>query len=83
MDDRLLIREFLRDLLSRNDDHGAFVDSEQLVARGRLQSIDTLEVVVFLEERYGIDFGEIGFDQNQVGSVDNIVALIVQVPRAK
>lgn len=52
------------------------VDSEQLIARGRLQSIDTLEVLLFLEEKYGIDFGEIGFDQNQVESIDNIMALI-------
>ena len=50
--------------------------SASLIAGGRLQSIDTLEVVLFLEEKYGIDFAENGFDQNQVGSIDNILALI-------
>lgn len=76
MNDRQVIREFVQHLLSRKGDRTAFSDSEQLVARGRLQSIDTVEVVVFLEEKYGIDFGEIGFDQSQVESIDNIMALI-------
>lgn len=76
MNDRQAIRDFVQQLLNLKDDRTPFSDSEQLIARGRLQSIDTLEVVVFLEEKFGIDFGEIGFDQNQVESVDNILALI-------
>ena len=76
MKDRPVIREFVQNLLSQKGDRAAFSDSEQLIARGRLQSIDTLELVVFLEEKYGIDFGEIGFDQNQVESVENIMTLI-------
>jgi acyl carrier protein len=76
MNDSLVIREFLQSLLSRKGDRGAFLDNEELIAGGRLQSIDTLEVVLFLEEKYGIDFAENGFDQNQVGSIDNILALI-------
>jgi len=76
MNDRLVIREFVQKLLSQKGDRAAFSDNEQLVACGRLQSIDTVEVVVFLEEKYGIDFGEIGFDQSQVESIDNIMALI-------
>jgi acyl carrier protein len=76
MNDSLVIREFLQTLLSRKGDQGAFLDNEQLIAGGRLQSIDTLEVVLFLEEKYGIDFAENGFDQNDVGSIDNILALI-------
>ena len=76
MNDRLVIREFVQNLLGQKGDREAFSDSEQLAARGRLQSIDAVEVVVFLEEKYGIDFGETGFDQNQVESIDNIMALI-------
>jgi acyl carrier protein len=76
MNDRIVIREFVQRLLSHKGDRAVFSDSEQLIARGRLQSIDTLEVVVFLEDKYGIDFGEMGFDQNQLESIDNIMALI-------
>lgn len=76
MNDRQAIRKFMENLLSQKGDRAAFSDNEQLIARGRLQSIDTLEMVVFLEEKFGIDFGEMGFDQNQVESIDNILALI-------
>ena len=66
----------VQNLLRKKGDRAAFSNSEQLVARGRLQSIDSLEVLVFLENKYGIDFVEIGFDQNQVESIDNVTALI-------
>jgi acyl carrier protein len=80
MDDRLAIREFVQGLLRRNGDEDAFSDDEQLIARGRLQSVDTLEVLLFLEEKYGVDFAEAGFDQDQVESIDNIMALIGAKP---
>lgn len=73
---RVAVREFVQNLLSQKGDRAPFSDNEQLVARGRLQSIDTVELLLFLEEKYGIDFGETGFDQNQVESIDNIMALI-------
>ena len=76
MNDRLAIREFVQSLLRRNGDEEAFSDSEQLISRGRLQSIDTLEVLLFLEEKYRVDFAEAGFDQSQVESLDNILELI-------
>lgn len=76
MNDRYAIHEFIKDLLRRNGDQDEFSDSEQLISRGRLQSVDTLEVLLFLEEKYGLDFGESGFDQNEVESIDNIVTLV-------
>ena len=76
MDDRHKLREFLADLLRHKGDVDGFADSDLLMTSGRLQSIDTLELVVFLEEKYGINFAERGFDQNEFDSVDNIMALI-------
>ena len=76
MNDRNAVRGFIQALLQRNGDNAIFADNEQLITDGRLQSVDTLEVLLFLEEKYGPDFGESGFDQNQVESIDNIMALI-------
>ena len=50
-------------------------DHDSLLLSGRLQSIDAVEIVVFLEENFGIDFAEIGFDEELVDSVDAIYAL--------
>jgi len=74
MNNRLGIREFVQNLLSERGDRAALSDSEQLAER--LQSTDVLLVVVFLQEEYGIDFAETGFDLNQVESIDSIMALI-------
>jgi acyl carrier protein len=76
MNDRLAIRTFLQDLLNTKSDRQGFSDSDSLIASGRLQSIDTLEIVLFLEDNYSIDFAERGFDQNELDSVDSIMALI-------
>jgi acyl carrier protein len=70
------IREFVHNLLVRNGDAESLADQESLLRSGRLQSIDAVEIVIFLEEKFGIDFTKIGFDQEQIDSVDAIVALI-------
>ncbi|HEY2472523.1 MAG TPA: hypothetical protein VGI45_32360 [Terracidiphilus sp.] len=73
------VREFVRDLLSANGDMGSLSDQDSLLLSGRLQSIDAVEIVVFLEDSFGIDFAEIGFDREQVDSVDAIYFLVESV----
>jgi acyl carrier protein len=70
------IRSFVQELLTRQDDRRPLADSDSLLMSGRLQSIDAVEIVLFLEERFSIDFGELGFDREQLDSIDAIAALI-------
>jgi acyl carrier protein len=76
MDTRTDVRELVKGLLSKKGDMRALADSDSLIISGRLESIDALEIAFFLEERYSVDFAQIGFDQNQLDSVDEIVSLI-------
>lgn len=76
MDERTDVRALVRGLLDNKGDTRVFGDGDSLIFGGRLESIDALEMAFFLEDRYGIDFAEIGFDQNQLDSVDEIVSLI-------
>jgi len=69
------IRDFVQELLSRSGDDGPMADEDSLLSSGRLQSIDEVDIVVFLEENFGIDFSEIGFDREQIDSIDAIFAL--------
>jgi acyl carrier protein len=69
------IRAFVQGLLTDSGDDEPLADSDSLLLSGRLQSIDAVEIVVFLEENFGIDFGEIGFDKDQMDSIDAIYAL--------
>ncbi len=75
MTEKADIRKFIQDLLTSNDDRRPLADDDSLLLSGRLQSIDGVEIVLFLEEHYGIDFAEIGFDRDQIDSIDSIYAL--------
>ncbi len=50
------IHEFVQDLLTQSGDDQPLTDQDSLLLSGRLQSIDAVEIVVFLEENFGIDF---------------------------
>lgn len=70
------IREFVQKLLAQNSDNQPITDSESLILSGRLQSIDAIEIVVFLEENFGINFEQVGFDRDQLDTVDAIDGLV-------
>jgi acyl carrier protein len=73
MDDtRETIRQLFQQILRKNNDARGFTDKESLILSGRFQSLDVLEIVIFLEQRFGIDFSE-GFDQSQLDSVEEII----------
>jgi acyl carrier protein len=83
VDHKEAIRQFVQQLLVQKGDQRPFSDSDSLVLSGRLQSVDAVEVVVFLEEKWGIDFATIGFDETQIDSVDAIDSLVQQAMIAK
>jgi acyl carrier protein len=76
MADVALIREMFRELLARNGDLAPFTDEDCLFTMGRLQSIDGVEMVVFLEEKFGLEFAPGGFDPESIDGVANVVALV-------
>ena len=76
MDPRHAVRMLIQKLLQKKGDSKPFHDTDSLALSGRLDSIDVLEIVVFLEKNYSIDFGNRPFDQSAVDSVDEIVSLI-------
>lgn len=76
MDGKAQVRELVQNLLINKGDTQPLADQDSLLLSGRLQSIDAVEIVVFLEENFGIDFAQIGFDQEQLDSIDAICTLI-------
>jgi acyl carrier protein len=83
MDHKTPIRQFLRDLLARKSDGQPFSDDSSLLISGRFDSVDAVDIVVMLEEKFNIDFAEIGFDQSMIDSVDSIDSLIRSAQAAK
>jgi acyl carrier protein len=81
MDHREEIRKYLQELLALKGDRQPFADDASLLLGGRLASVDAVDIVVFLEEKFGVDFAELGFDQTLIDSVDAIDALIQTVKK--
>jgi acyl carrier protein len=71
------IRHLVEKLLAANGDDDPVRDNESLLNSGRLQSIDAVEIVVFLEADFGIDFADIGFDRESIDTIDAIYDLAV------
>lgn len=72
------IRTFLQELLTRRRDKRPFDDDSSLILSGRLSSVEAVEIGVFLEENFGVDFDDVGFDQAKIDSVNLILALVSQ-----
>jgi acyl carrier protein len=81
MDHREEIRKYLKELLLQKGDKQPFADDASLLLSGRLASVDAVEIVVFLEEKFGVNFAELGFDQELIDSVNAIDALIQTVKK--
>jgi acyl carrier protein len=76
MDQRQRIRKLLADLLLERDDARPFTDSESLLLSGRLDSLNIVAIVVFLESEFGLSIDPSDFDPMKLGSVDDILALL-------
>jgi acyl carrier protein len=77
------IRDFLVSILKEKGDTEPFSDNDSLILTGRLQSVDVLELAIFIEKKYDIDFAEQGFDQDVFDSVDSIVSFIEKCIKAE
>lgn len=72
---RLRMRDYLAGRLAEKGDTQPFSDQELLISGGRLDSLEAVQLVVFLEDQFGVDFSRIDFDKSLLDSVDALVAL--------
>jgi acyl carrier protein len=78
-DERAKLREFLVKLLRDRDDTAPLADNDSLFVSGWLDSVSTVELVEFLERKFGVDFTRIDFDIALIDSIDAIAALVQQL----
>jgi acyl carrier protein len=78
-DERDNLREFLVALLRDREDTTPLADSESLFMSGWLDSVSTVELVEFLEQRFGVDFTRIDFDIALIDSIDAIAGLVQEL----
>ena len=73
---KLKLRGFLKACLNESGDHHDFADDSSLFVSGRLDSLSMTKLVMFLEEAFQIDFGNVDFDVELIDSVNDIEAFV-------
>ena len=67
---------FLRTIQKPDRPLDAVAETDSLVEAGLIDSLALLEIITFLEETHGIDFGAIGLEPEQLTSITGILAII-------
>lgn len=70
------LRAFLGETLEKHGDRNPFAEGESLFLSGRLDSFSMMNLVMYLEERFGLDFSTLEFDVSLVDTFEGIIALV-------
>jgi len=70
------VAAFLKATLVRHGDLSEVLDNESLFLSGRLDSLSMLNLIMFLENSFSMNFAEIDFDVELIDSIDSIILLI-------
>ena len=68
--------QFLRGIQKAGMPVESVGEQERLVKTGLIDSMALLQIVLYLEQSYGMDFSELGVDPEQLGTIGNILDLI-------
>lgn len=56
----------------------AIADEDSLTESGLIDSLSVLEIMLYLETKYNIDFASEGFDPADLGSISDILSLVAR-----
>ena len=72
------LRAYLRTIQKPNMPIDRVSDSDGLVASGLIDSLAIVQIVMYLETSYGIEFAESGIDPERLASIDSITDLVME-----
>ena len=67
---------FLRTIQKPNKPLDSISQSDNLVTSGLIDSLAIIQIVVYLENTYNVDFTERGIDPERLASIESILDLI-------
>lgn len=70
------LRTFLQSCLVERGDRAEFQDDESLFVSGRLDSLAITNVVIYLEQEFGVNFTHVSFDVDSIDSVQAIESFV-------
>ncbi|WP_100637669.1 acyl carrier protein [Marinomonas polaris] len=73
------IRALIREILEKNNDTNHIGDDDALISSGRLDSLDIAELMIYLQDEYGINTANSDPDfYNKLDSIESITQYINQ-----
>lgn len=81
--DRMAIAERIRTFLADGLvlDPGAELDDETSLLQGRIDSVGLMELVTFVEDEFGVELAYEDIDEEHLGSIGRIAALVEERSR--
>jgi acyl carrier protein len=76
MDESRLVRNFILKNFLFSEDEGALKDDGSLIASGAIDSTGVLELIMFVEQTFGISVAEEEMVPQNLDSVEKIVAYV-------
>ena len=73
---RQALKQFILEEFLPGEDPDELTDTTPLITGGVLDSIATLKLVLFLEERYGVSFAAHEVDQEHMDTIADITKLV-------
>jgi len=71
------VHEFVDGLISEDQKHGGISLNDSLILSGKIDSINALNLIMFLEKTFRIDFSDFVFDEEQLDSIQKISGLVM------
>lgn len=78
MDARQTIRNFILENFLFTDDPAALVDGKSFLSSGMIDSTGVLEIMYFVEEKFGFSISDDEMLPENLDSVDNLVAFVAR-----
>lgn len=72
MDNKYIVKEYLSKVLRKND----FEDDEDIFASGSVNSLFAMQLILFLEKRFGITVGKKDLDRDNFKSLNAITKFL-------
>ncbi|MBF0487421.1 MAG: acyl carrier protein [Nitrospirae bacterium] len=66
------LRTFIKSYLQEHGDTGDLKDDDSLFISARLDSLAMITLIAFLEQTFGVNFGDVDFDVELIDSVNEI-----------
>ena len=76
MDSISKLRKFTYELLAEHGTEKSVTDSESLILSGLIDSLAVMEIVVFMESEFGIDFADLYFNQSNFDSIELMIDFV-------